>query len=126
MHDVIVQQALYFKDLYVQKTNSKFFPQKHGFEEIRMKRYKNDGNDRFDEHIDAGDLNTSKRFLVMFWYLNDVEEGGETIFPAPFNIQVKPKAGRILMFPPMWMWPHAGLAPKSNNKYIIGSYLHYV
>ena len=61
----------------------------------------------------------------MFWYLNDVDEGGETIFTEPLDIKVKPKAGRVLIFPPMWMYPHAGLAPKSNAKYIIGSYLNF-
>lgn len=125
MHNSLVQRALYFKNMYVKETNARLFPTKHGWEEIRMKRYKNDGNDRFDEHIDAADLNSSKRFLVMFWYLNDVNEGGETVFTDPMNISVQAKTGRVLMFPPMWMYPHAGIAPKSNPKYIIGSYLHY-
>jgi hypothetical protein len=125
IHSAIVKRALFFKHQYIADTGSRMFPEVHGWEEIRMKKYNNDGIDRFDEHIDACDLESSKRFLVMFWYLNDVDEGGETVFTAPLNISVKPKAGRILMFPPMWMYPHAGMAPKSNSKYIIGSYLHY-
>lgn len=125
LHQILVERALHFKDIYVKETGARLFPQKHGWEQIRIKKYNNDGNDRFDEHIDAEDLNSCKRFLVMFWYLNDVEEGGETVFTDPINVGVKPRAGRVLLFPPMWMYPHAGLAPKSNPKYIIGSYLHY-
>lgn len=125
LHQILIQRALYFKNVYIKDTNSRLFPQKHGWEELRLKKYNNDGNDRFDEHIDAADLNSSRRFLVMFWYLNDVEKGGETVFTSPLNASVAPKKGRVLMFPPMWMYPHAGAAPISNPKYIIGSYLHY-
>jgi len=25
----------------------------------------------------------------------------------------------------MWMFPHAGVAPITDDKYIIGTYLHY-
>jgi len=27
------------------------------------------------------------------------------------------------MFPPYWMYQHAGLPPRSNDKYIISTYL---
>lgn len=101
------------------------WPERYAFEEFRMKRYHNDGNDQFSDHIDAADIDTSKRFLAFFWYLNDVEEGGETEF-LNFDLSVKPKAGRLLVFPPLWLYPHRGNAPISNSKYIIGSYLHFV
>lgn len=110
----------YFNDIEVPVV-----PQLEGFEEIRIKRYQPGENERFDVHVDVGDQRTSKRFLVIFCYLNDVEEGGETTFPT-LGINIKPKAGRVLMFPPMWMFPHEAKAPISNNKYIVGTYLHYV
>jgi hypothetical protein len=100
-------------------------PQLQGFEEIRIKRYRPSEDERFDLHVDVGDYRTAKRFLVIFTYLNDCEEGGETEFPT-LGVSVKPKAGRVLVFPPTWMFPHAGKAPISGNKYIIGTYLHYV
>ena len=63
--------------------------------------------------------------------MNDVEEGGETEFVnlykpgtyVPFKVEAK--RGRMLMFPPLWPWYHAGRKPISNNKYIIHSYCHY-
>jgi hypothetical protein len=65
----------------------------------------------------------------MFYYLNDVEEGGETAFDdkvSEYYLKVKSKQGRIVMFPPMWMYPHKGLKPISNPKYIISTYMHYL
>ena len=32
-------------------------------------------------------------------------------------------AGRLLMFPPYWMFQHVGNAPVSNDKYILSTYL---
>ena len=110
---------------YFNELNLPVVPQLQGFEEIRIKKYRPDENERFDVHVDVGDYRSAKRFLVIFAYLNDVEEGGETEFPT-LGISVKPKAGRVLIFPPMWMFPHAGKAPVSGNKYIMGTYLHYV
>lgn len=102
-----------------------YWPTSYAYEEFRIKRYHNDGNDVFSDHIDTADISTSKRFLAFFWYLNDVEEGGETEF-LNFDLVVKPRVGRLLVFPPLWMYPHRGNAPISNSKYIIGSYLHFV
>ena len=99
-------------------------PQKFGYEGFRIKRYLPDTNERIDNHIDAGNLGFCKRFLSLFWYLNDVEEGGETRF-TDLNYHVKPKAGSLLIFPPMWMFPHAGLPVVSGPKYLLHSYLHF-
>ena len=89
-----------------------------------MKKYDADLDDRFEQHIDVGDHDSARRFLVLFFYLNDVEEGGETTFPR-LDLKIKPKRGSVLIFPPMWMYPHAGEQPVSNDKYIVGTYLHY-
>jgi len=60
----------------------------------------------------------------MFWYLTDVDEGGETYFPD-LNMGVKPVKGRMLMFPPFWMYPHEGRLPLSGTKFILGTYLNF-
>ena len=63
--------------------------------------------------------------------VNDVEVGGETKFLSLYKpgtyipFTVTPKRGRLLMFPPMWSWYHAGLKPESGKKYLIHSYCHY-
>lgn len=102
----------------------KMFPQQFAFEMFRLKRYMPDGVDEFDDHVDVGNYDSARRFLVFFLYLDD-NEGGHTDFPQ-FNISVQPKVGRMTMFPPMWTHLHAGRKPIDKPKYIIGSYLHYV
>ena len=96
-----------------------FFPQTSAFEQPRIKRYEpNEGI--FNWHCDASTKETNKRILVMFFYLNDVEEGGETRFK---DMSVKPKAGSVVCFPPTWQYPHKGCTPISGPKYVISSYV---
>ena len=98
------------------------WPNNYRFESLRFKKYEANDIDRFEEHIDHSATN-STRFLVLFVYLNDTD--GATSFPE-LDISIKPKIGRLLMFPPFWMYPHIGEKPKQNKKYIIGTYCHYV
>lgn len=88
--------------------------------ELIIKRYRAGGTERFQPHFDSlGEV--SNRYLVFLWYLNDVAEGGETAF-VDLDLEVKPQAGRLLVFPPYWMFQHAGRAPISNDKYILSTY----
>ncbi len=110
--------------------DEKCWPQNYGYEELRMKRYLPNDKDEFQFHSDVADYASARRFLVYFWYLNTVDSGGETVFQDNRQskplLEVKPVEGRLLMFPPLWTHPHAGLKPISGPKYIIGGYLHYV
>ena len=111
----------YKQDVRVHK---KALPEKSAWEEIRIKRYRS-GVGNFLDHVDVGDYISARRFLVFFVYLNDVTEGGETEFPT-FDLQVSPECGTILVFPATWTFLHRGNVPISNDKYILGSYKHYV
>ena len=106
------------------------WPDNLGFEHFRMKKYEPNDKDEFAFHVDVGDYASARRFLVFFWYLNDVAEGGETTFQqnrkSRIEMAVKPVAGRMITFPPMWTHPHTGMKPISGPKYIIGGYLHYL
>jgi len=99
------------------------FPEKYSFEAVRMKRYLPNGEEQFLPHVDVNDHMSAKRFLAFFIYLND-NDAGNTTFPN-FKINVQPKQGKMLIFPPMWTHMHAGEPPVDSPKYIIGSYLHY-
>jgi hypothetical protein len=126
LHDLLVQASHKMGVAYMTELGmGHFWPDQNALEQYRMKWYKNDGVDRFDTHVDVGNHESAKRFLVMFFYLNDVEEGGETDFPT-LDFTVKPKAGRLVIFPPLWTYPHTGKPPISDDKFIIGTYLHYV
>jgi hypothetical protein len=110
---------------YKSTIDSSFFPDKFAFEDARLKKYEANDYDQFGWHTDVGDKPSASRYLVMFTYLNDVEEGGETEFRSEFEFTVKPIRGRMVVFPPMWMFPHRGKKPISGSKYILSTYLHY-
>ena len=106
-------------------TGGRFFPERYGLEEFRIKCYNSDG-DCFTQHVDVGDLNSSRRFLAFLFYLNDDFEGGTTVFKLPDKEVITPKTGSVLMFPPTWQYPHEGKPVISGTKYIMSTYLHYV
>ena len=102
------------------------WPEKFTLEPIRMKRYMPNSNDMFDEHVDVTNHETARRFLVLFIYLNDNFEGGETDF-TQIKLAVKPQQGNMILFPPMWNWWHKANPVIGNNpKYIVGTYMHYL
>ncbi len=122
VHNHIIKKVFEYRDNYYEFVDNRVFPQEHAFEQFRIKRYNSGGEDRFDTHVDVMDYASSRRFLSFFWYLNDVEEGGETIFK---DLQIKPSKGKLVIFPPLWMFPHKGEPPISGPKYIMSAYLHY-
>jgi hypothetical protein len=63
-----------------------------------------------------------ERKITFLWYLNDVKEGGETEFFG--NYKIKPEKGKLIFFPASWCFPHSGLMPKSNDKYIITGWFY--
>jgi len=100
-----------------------FFPETDSYEAPRIKRYKQNSG-VFNWHTDACTTSSCDRILVMFFYLNTVEKGGETVFD--FNgkkTKVKPLKGSVLCFPPTWQYPHMGSIPISGPKYVISSYV---
>ena len=103
--------------------NARFWPPKFCFENLRMKRYLANGRDLFPLHVDVMGQTAARRFMTAFIYLN-APEGGETVFPH-LGISVPPEEGKLLAFPPLWLFPHSGLAPKSSSKYILHTYLCY-
>jgi hypothetical protein len=89
--------------------------------DLIIKEYKGGSGESFQVHFDSI-YDVCNRYLVFLWYLNDVAEGGETEFPD-LGVRVPARQGRLLMFPPYWMFQHAGLPPQSGDKYILSSYL---
>lgn len=69
----------------------------------------------YNPHCDAGP--NVPRVISALLYLNDVEEGGETEF-INFGASIKPKAGRLVIFPSNYAYTHAARLPKSGNKYV--------
>lgn len=109
-------------------TFTKYFPHRFTLEQFRVKKYRNDGIDVFEDHVDVQDYTSARRFLACLFYLNTVEEGGETefFFPNDQNRLVKPIQGQVVVFPPNWQFPHRGRKTISGNKYIMSSYFHFI
>ena len=76
-----------------------------------------------DSHYAKHEPTTQTRILTFIWYLNNVDEGGETEF---FNgrIKIKPEKGKLLFFPSTWTFMHKGNMPISGDKYIITGWLY--
>ena len=62
------------------------------------------------------------RAFVFSIYLNDVDDGGETEF-LHFSKRVKPKTGRIVIWPAGFPYVHRGNPPLSGKKYILTSWM---
>ena len=74
-------------------------------------------------HVEHGKgYSAEPRAFVFSIYLNDVEEGGETEF-LHFSKRVKPKTGRIVIWPAGFPYLHRGNPPSSGEKYILTSWM---
>lgn len=62
------------------------------------------------------------RILLFMYYLNDVEEGGETEFYYQQKT-IKPEKGTMVIAPAYFTHTHRGNMPKSNDKFIVTSWV---
>ena len=116
---------LYFQDLNLPSPDKEYL---FGFHDAgyQMQKYtKNKGRYIFhdDTHVLHNGIENKLgyRTATFLFYVNDVEEGGETTFPA---FQVKPKKGSLLFFPATWNYVHSANIPRSSNKYIITGWMY--
>ena len=89
-------------------------------EGFRMARYT--PGQQFDWHSDniAGSYT---RVMTAMWYLNTVDEGGETEYRW-MGQKIKPVVGRLMICPVGWPFYHRGVAPVTGPKYTIITQLH--
>ena len=75
-----------------------------------------------DFHLEKDSDMCKYRVITYLWYLNSIDEGGETEFWNSYKI--KPQAGKLIMFPATWCFQHRGIVPISDNKYIITGWFY--
>ena len=102
--------------------HARHLPPLKRLEEFRIKRYNGGSEDRYDDHIDVEGPDSATRYLSFLFYLNDDFTGGETEFTE--GGIVTPRRGSVLVFPPYWMFPHAGRRVITGTKYIMSTYMH--
>lgn len=122
-HEAIVPVFMSYFTQYRTRTEAYYWPPAFAFEHIRLKRYLPNGRDHFPPHVDVMTHQSARRFVTAMIYLN-APQGGETVFPN-LGVSIAPSPGRIAVFPPVWMFPHAGLPPQASAKYILHTYLCY-
>ena len=73
-------------------------------------------------HIDGAQMNSCDRAMVYMTYLNDVTEGGGTMF---YHQKVTTKAvkGKTLIFPAAYTHLHKGEISKTQHKYILTGWI---
>lgn len=62
------------------------------------------------------------RVLLFMYYLNDVEDGGETEFFYQQR-RIEPRTGRMVIAPAYFTHTHRGNSPRSDDKYILTSWV---
>lgn len=87
-------------------------------ESLQIFHYKA-GEDAHNEHYDS--FGHDRRVVSGVLFLNDVDEGGEIIFPA-FNVSIRPKRGRFVVFPSNFAWHHDTMPPISNDKFVVATW----
>jgi len=117
LDDLLYQNLSWHIDRYLRELGSACQLPGRGLSDqpYRIKRY--DVGQGFDWHIDNGSTETANRVIAAQWYLNDVEEGGETEFKLSGR-RIRCVEGRLLFFPVQWTLVHRGRPPRSSPKYI--------
>jgi hypothetical protein len=70
----------------------------------------------------SADCETLHRVLLLMFYLNTVEEGGETAFLHQ-DRAIRPNAGRMVIAPAGFTHTHKGNVPISGDKWILTSWV---
>lgn len=118
----VASVASYHAEQFFDSLGLTIKPDVQAFEHVRLKRY--ELGQQFSEHVDVADYASARRYLICLFYLDD-NEGGATTMDG-LGLTVECKKGRLVMFPPTWMFPHSGTAPIGKPKYTIATCLHYL
>ena len=94
------------------------FPHKENVSDVWHSGYQIQKSGHYKWHHDYMYEYGSARIITFIWYLNTIEEGGETDFHYK---KVKPETGKFVMFPSVWSYPHCG--QETKDKYIVTGWL---
>ena len=99
---------------------------KTNFSSLQIQKYTPEDKGYPAVHVEqGGDKSLIRRYLAVILYLNDIEEGGETIFPM-CGTSVEPVAGRLAIWPSGIPFYHCGLPTVKQDKYIITSWFEFL
>ena len=111
----LVDEYLYQRDLDLQNTISKKFSNGES-EGVRFLRYDLGGHGAM--HSDQSPATANYRILTCSINLNDNYGGGETlILRGDSQVKVRPKEGKVIIFPSNFLFPHAITPVTSGTRY---------
>ena len=84
---------------------------------FKIQRY-NPTEGYFITHCENMGKDDCDRVLAWMIYLNDVKDGGYTVFPTQIR-KFQPRRGDVLMWPAYFTHPHHGESTRSHTKYIM-------
>jgi len=94
-----------------------------GFRSLQIQKYLPEDKGYPAVHIESG-TDHYKKYLATIIYLNDVEEGGETVFPMA-GTAIEPEVGSVAIWPAGLPFYHCGNRAKST-KYIITTWFEFI
>jgi hypothetical protein len=121
IHQKLLKIVINTRNDYYNYCFGKVFPDNHAFEKFTITKISTEDPISFDATVDVKSYEDSRRFLCFMWYLNH-NNGGHTKF---LDLTIQPEIGKLVVYPPFWMFPHKEEAPVSDSKYILTTYLHY-
>lgn len=119
IHQDLLKLVINTRNEYYQYCCGNVFPESHAFEKFNI--IKISPEDEESTNIDVMAYQDARRFLCFTWFLND-NPGGQVKF---LDLTIQPEVGKLLVYPPFWMFPHKDLLPVETPKYILTTYLHY-
>lgn len=78
----------------------------------------------FHGHADAWDVTSATRQVSVIAYLNDVKQGGETVFES-LDYSQRCEKGTLLFFPANYLYHHCARPPESGEKVVVVTWLHF-
>lgn len=93
---------------------------------LNLQRYKKSSGGYHHWHSEIyprdSECESLHRVLLFMFFLNTVQEGGETQFYFQ-ETSIAPKVGRMVIAPAGFTHTHKGAVPESNDKYIVTSWI---
>ena len=86
-----------------------------------LRKYPKNKGGYFVPHYDSSGLLTRQRIVAVMIYLNDLQYGGETMFPV-LKRRTKPRAGSLVLFPSYITHIHYGNS-SPQDKYVLVSHI---
>ena len=114
----------YISDLHDKGIKHNAIGDNFSISEFCLRKYPRYTGGYHQMHWDSTTGATSSRVCAGILYLNTIREGGETFFPV-LGKKIKPKRGRIVIFPSYFTHMHLGLPALSNDRYIIALHVSY-